>query len=372
MKVLIGGDVVPTESNFKYFFSNDFFRELDPNFQERWENVDIKLFNLECPIGKREELNPIKKSGPNLIAPEMCINGLKSLNPNLICLANNHILDYGVEGLNNTLNLLKDNRISTTGIIENINSELEAEYFTNGDVKIGIYNLCETEFCNATDNHSGTNPYKGIETYHNIRKIKENCDFLIIVYHGGKEFYRFPSPELKNRCENFIDFGADFVTCQHSHCIGSEEKYHGGTILYGQGNFIFDRRDDEFWNSGLLVELDVDKRGYSVEYVLLEKSNGLFKISSNNSILNDFYERSNNIRNNEFVSKEYDKFSDKLIDEYIEKLEYHNIFDKVFHRIFKKYPKRKYNESFYLTILNTVRCEAHREVFIRGLERKVR
>lgn len=371
MRVLIGGDVVPTKSNLQYFGRKDFFSELDSNFKERWKMADVKLFNLECPIGKVEELNPIKKSGPNLIVPEMCINGLKSLNPDLICLANNHILDYGDDGLKNTLNLLKNNKIRTTGIIKNINSELKAEYFSCGNVTVGIYNLCETEFCNATDAYPGANPYKGIETYYNIRKIKENCDFLLIVYHGGKEFYRFPSPELKIKCENFIDFGADYVACQHSHCIGCEEKYHGGTILYGQGNFIFDGNDDEFWNNGLLVELDINKESYSVEYILLEKSSGLFKISSDASVLKDFYERSKNIESNEFVSKKYDEFSDKLIDDYIAKIEYHNIFDKLFYKIFKKYPKRKYNDSFYLNLLNTVRCEAHREVFIRGLERKI-
>ena len=368
MKVLIGGDVVPTETNIERFSSSNFIDKFDSEFKNIWQNADYRLFNLECPLGNINTFKPIKKSGPNLIADANCINGIKSLNPNLICLANNHILDYGKEGLDFTQKLLDENSIEHIGIINNIQEEMAAQYFFCDNVKIGIYNLCETEFSNATSNSSGANPYKEIETFTKLKEIKENCDFLIVIYHGGKEFYRYPSPSLKKRCESFVDCGADFVTCQHTHCIGCEQKYKGSTILYGQGNFIFDSGKDEFWKSGLLVELDLKEKSYSVNYIPIEKANGLFKMSEDNSILEKFYERSKEIEDNDFIEKKYEEFCNKLFDEYIRKFEYHNIYDKTYHKIFRKYPKRDYPQSFYLNLLNTVRCESHREVIIRGLE----
>lgn len=50
-------------------------------------------FNLEVPLTDKEE--PIPKCGPNLVTHIITINGIKALNPSLIALANNHILDQG-------------------------------------------------------------------------------------------------------------------------------------------------------------------------------------------------------------------------------------------------------------------------------------
>lgn len=43
-----------------------------------------------------------------------------------------------------------------------------------------------------------------------------------------------------------VEKGADLVIYQHSHCVGSYEKYKDSTIVYGQGNFMFNKRDDEY------------------------------------------------------------------------------------------------------------------------------
>lgn len=63
-----------------------------------------------------------------------------------------------------------------------------------------------------------------------------------MLYHGGKEYYRYSSPNLQKTCRKMTEKGADLVLCQHSHCIGSYEEYNDSTILYGQGNFIFNMK----------------------------------------------------------------------------------------------------------------------------------
>lgn len=373
MKIIIGGDVVPTENNRELFESEDFINKLDLKFKELWNKADYRVFNLECPLGNNNYIKQVK-AGPNLIASEKCINGIKSLKPDLVCLANNHILDYLQEGLETVEHLLSQNNIKYIGIIEDINQKSDTFYIEKDGVTIGIYNLCENEFSVATINCKGANPYNEFKTYRELQESKSNCDYLIVIYHGGKEKYRYPSPKLKKRCETFIDFGADIVLCQHSHSIGCEEKYSGGTILFGQGNFIFNdvNNDNEYWNTGLLVEINANKEEYSMSYIPIERFENTFKMSTDDSILKNFEERSNSLKDDGFVESSYDKFCASLIDNYLESISYHSKLEGLYWRIFKRFPKRKYKESTYLNLLNSIRCEAHSEALIKGLEQKLK
>ena len=117
MKIIIAGDIVPTKENLNLFTQQNFIEEFDQDFKKRWIDADYRIFNLESPLGSSEKLKQIKKSGPNLLSDVACINGIKSLKPDLVCLANNHILDYGEAGIKSTIDLLEKNKINYTGII---------------------------------------------------------------------------------------------------------------------------------------------------------------------------------------------------------------------------------------------------------------
>lgn len=90
-------------------------------------------------------------------------------------------------------------------------------------------------------------------TFDYIAKLKTECDFVVVCYHGGKEKFRFPSPNMIRVFKKIADKGADIVIAQHTHCIGTYEEYKGSLLVYGQGNFIFDRADNVFYNNGLLL-----------------------------------------------------------------------------------------------------------------------
>src|SRR5699024_431430 len=232
-----------------------------------WINADFRLFNLEVPI--TDKASPISKQGPNLIAPKSTINGIKGLHPSLITLANNHILDQNEQGLFSTSNLLDKNNIHHIGAGENLNKASEPYIFQWNGNKIGVYTCAEHEFTIATENSAGANPFDPLESLDHIAKLKSKCNYVIVLYHGGKEHYRYPSPYLQKVCRKIVDKGADLVICQHSHCVGSFEEYDKGTIVYGQGNFIFNEHNNEFWNTGLLVKVDDI---FNIEYIPI-KSN---------------------------------------------------------------------------------------------------
>ena len=372
MKIIIGGDLVPTKANMEKFKNDDFFQSLDVNFKKVWSEADFRVFNLECPLC--EYTNKNEKNGACIQAPEDAINGIKSLNPNLVLLSNNHILDYRVEGLDNTIKLLEEHNIEYTGIIENSQATYEPYFINCGNKRICVYNVCETEFSIATENRKGANPLNEAKNYREIENAKNNCDYLIVAFHAGKEFYRFPSPNLQRICRNFIDFGADFVITQHSHCIGCEEEYNGGKILYGQGNFIFDDGVvDEYWGNALLVEVDVSEKGVIVNYIPIEMANGLIKLSKNDMILRDFYKRSELIKSNEFVKEEYSKFANKNINMYLGIMNKPNVLKRALNKLLKrKFYTKLYDKKKCLQILNVIECEAHRELFTQGLKERIK
>ena len=102
-------------------------------------------------------------------------------------------------------------------------------------------------------------PYDEYDTIEDIRSARSHSDRVIVLYHGGKEYCRYPSPRLYKACHAMARAGADVILCQHTHCISCYEQYEGAHILYGQGNFHFSGPDfevPECWNSMLAVSDD--------------------------------------------------------------------------------------------------------------------
>ena len=269
IKMIIGGDLVPTQSNYKYFKNGDINKLLGEELENILKESDYRIFNLEAPITMLQ--NPIKKCGPSLKIDPLCFNGIKKLNPTLLNLANNHILDQGSGGLIETINILKKNNIKFIGVGENLQSARKGYILEKNNIKIGIYSCAEREFSIATETKIGANPFSFGDTLDDVIDLKKNCDYMIVLYHGGKEHYRYPAPYLQKRCRKMIEKGADIIICQHSHCIGSLEKYQLGQIIYGQGNFIFDYDDNEFWNTSILVELKIDRKLIKVNCIPILK-----------------------------------------------------------------------------------------------------
>lgn len=377
-KIIIGADVVPTSSNYTYFKNGDIHHIIGTEIEEILNKSDYSIFNLEVPL--TDEESPISKCGPNLIAPTYTIKGLKKINPYFFTLANNHILDQGNKGLQKTIEILKHENIAYSGAGNNL-EEARKPYIINiNDIKIGIYCCAEHEFTIADKDKAGANPYDPLESFDHVKKLKEEVDFVIVLYHGGKEHYRYPSPNLQKVCRKFIEKGADLLVCQHSHCIGCKEEYMNGTIVYGQGNFLFDHSESEFWKTSLLLSLEIEKTNgqldSQINYYPLIKNNEcvrLAKDSEKEKIMNDFLIRSDEIKNEENIEKYYSEFSTEMIDNYLSNLSgkksllFRGI-NKLTHYRFGKYSnKKKFPKSQNNAIRNFIECEAHRELLLKGI-----
>lgn len=369
MKIVIGADIVPTESNMKCFEEGRINELLSEDLYNKLKAADFRIFNLETPL--TDEETPIKKCGPNLIASINSIVGLKKIGSNLFTLANNHIMDQGIQGLETTINVLKSNGIDYIGVGENLEKVKHSYVIENNNKKIGIYACAEHEFSIADENNPGANPFDPYESMDHIAELKKRCDYVVVLYHGGKEHYRYPSPLLQKICRKMVDKGADLVIAQHTHCIGCEEKYNNGTIVYGQGNFLFDAANNEYWNTSLLIELSIELHKVKITYVPLCKSGKGVRLANCDEeleILDAFYKRSKNIKNPQFVKYKYREFALSMKKTYINKLCGVNIFFRIADKICGHKLRRRIKESRLLAIQNYIECESHRELVLCALK----
>lgn len=266
-KILIGADLVPTSQTAADFDTGN-VDKLFGKVKDVAKECDRFIVNLECALTESD--GAIKKFGPNLKGPIKTANTIKTLGVTDVALANNHVFDFGIKGLRDTMTALDDAGLPYFGIGENDTDSRRPYFFEEGGKRFAIINVCEHEYTYALPNRMGANPFDPFLTMQDIRAAKKESDFLIVLYHGGKEYCGYPSPRLRNLCHEMVYCGADAVITQHSHCIGCYETFESAPILYGQGNFNFSYPENsarrECWKTALLVMLTVTDK-IDIEFI---------------------------------------------------------------------------------------------------------
>jgi poly-gamma-glutamate synthesis protein (capsule biosynthesis protein) len=373
ISIIVGGDIAPTETNYSLFEQGTLSSLIDSKLLSLINSADFRLFNLEVPLTDREK--PIIKDGPNLIAPQASINAIKLLNPAIFGLANNHIMDQDEQGLIQTMELLTGNESGYVGAGKNLSEAVKPCIIEKNGKKIGIYACAENEFSIAEIDKTGANPFDPLESLDHIATLKSECDYVIVLHHGGKEHYRYPSPGLQKVCRKMSDKGANLIVCQHSHCIGAFEKYSNSIIVYGQGNFLFDRRSNEFWNTGLLVNaLFGDEM--TVSFIPVSKDGNRVTLpepDASERILSEFQERSLKIASPGFIDSEYEKYCSDNGLFYLGTLAgLGRITRRIDRMLNGLITRRIYNLERLNILQNFVECETHRELLLKylNLQRK--
>ena len=368
MRILIAGDLCPVVPNYELFKTGDVVALLGQELFTEWMAADFRIFNLETVL--TDDKTPISKRGPALSAPTYTIAGISALKPQLLNTANNHILDHGEQGYSTTIALLNANNIPYVG--SGMNLEQSAlPYIINEEKKIGIYACADYEFTIATDKSSGANPFDPTESFDHIRELKRNCDHVIVLYHGAKEYYRYPTPYIRKICHKMVDNGADVVILQHSHCIGCKESYKDSVIVYGQGNFIFGRKHDEFTTNGLLIKLIIEEE-IKTEFIPIIKSGNTTMLANQlekEQIIDSFLLRSEQILENGFIENEFRKLCKSYHEQYYANTLNHPKWLRKLNHIFgNKLFVYGRNHEHTLFLSNLLACDAHRELFLNILK----
>src|SRR5690606_32678577 len=100
IKILISGDFCPVGRSKSNIDKED-YKTLFGGFENYSQKADLAITNLECPL--TESNSPIVKTGPNIKSSINSLAALKYADFDVVTLANNHIMDYGSEGLKSTI-----------------------------------------------------------------------------------------------------------------------------------------------------------------------------------------------------------------------------------------------------------------------------
>ncbi|MRS05686.1 CapA family protein, partial [bacterium] len=253
--VSIVGDICPVNRVENLILRRD-FSSFD-NARNALLKKDLVLANLECPLTKSKQR--VNKIGPNLKGDPQTVDLLSYLNIKAVALANNHILDFGREGLSDTIKVLIDNKIEYLGAGFNLTEARKPLLKEIDGTRICVMNFCEREFNAASDKEAGANPFDMISVINEIDAYRADSDFIILFYHGGIESYNLPSPEMFRNFHFLAGKGIDLIVCNHQHVFSGYQRIQGSHIFYGLGNFIFDWPSlrNKPWNYGMILNLTI-------------------------------------------------------------------------------------------------------------------
>ena len=193
-------------------------------FRNTWhifEADDVTIANFEGT------LTDSTKAGNNnkyqFRAPPSHVEVLKRGSVEMVTLENNHILDFGQKGLEDTKAAL-----DAAGV-EWAYGDHFAQYSVDGFV-VGLL---------AYQTFGGTHDRIIARLPDDIQRARTACDFIVVYYHWGSEEDYYPNSNQLRLGRATVDAGADLVLGAHSHRINPIELYNGKYIVYSLSNFSF-------------------------------------------------------------------------------------------------------------------------------------
>jgi hypothetical protein len=272
-RIVIAGDIYAGGSNEALLMNADCDAYAEVSAVLR--SADFAVANLEAPLAVDGAAR--RKLGPNLRAHPQTAKGLADIGISAFCLANNHIMDYGVVGLDSTTAACRENSIAFFGAGANIAAAGSPVIAEIDGLRIGFLGVAEHDGVVATRTEAGPLHADPLLVHRWILDNRCMMDRLVVLLHGSLEHFPYPTPRVRALCRYLVDCGADAVICQHTHIIGCEERYRDAPILYGQGNFMFDYMcPRDTWWVGLLAVLDFDGTAPTqMSYQVVESSSAI-------------------------------------------------------------------------------------------------
>lgn len=362
--IVVAGDFVPREDVAPYDPFSDDIKKL-------FKSSSYVIINLETPLTKRGR--PILKTGVNFRRDPKYAKILKDAGIDCVCLANNHMRDYGDEGVEDTIKNCKEAGLDVIGAGMN---KAEASMPLIKEIKgqrVAFLNYCEKEFSIASDNRAGSNPYEDVLAYYDITKLKKEVEKVVVIYHGGLEYQHMPTLEMVKSFRFMIDVGADAIISHHAHAYSGYETYREKPIYYGLGNFFFSfptNHPSEQWLTGILAKLEFLSIE-TIEIIPIRINERMDRVD-----LIDYHDGEKVVEN---INEINSRICSDLLAEYwnkynkyagINKINNLNANSKIGARLRRMIFKKNHNLTLFklLNWINCFRCESHRNSIISFLE----
>jgi len=205
--------------------------------------ADLAVLNLETSVGGKGTAEPKRYTfdGP--------ANALKSLSADgvdVVSLANNHGMDFGVEGLAGTMDAARDAGLATIGAGEDAQQAYMPFRTTIDDQRITVLaatqvldNSARERWTAGPDKPGLASAYEQAVLVNAVRQARESSDTVIVVLHWGVERDPCPPERAQQLALALSAAGADILVGGHSHVLGGEGFLGSTYVHYGLGNFLF-------------------------------------------------------------------------------------------------------------------------------------
>ena len=281
---ITGRELVPnpfSESELVYQFDAERLGE-GGEVREYLGGADLTLANFENPVLEDAVYHPEAPTfnGDLRLLPILTQAGIDG-----VTLANNHILDAGFPGLEETLGHLDDAGISYAGAGADLDATREPMIFDLGGIEVGVLSyqgVPSYEWAWATEEFPGTAPLQEDVVREDIGRLRPEVDLLVVMPHWGIEYTAPPEPEQVDLAHAMVDAGADLVVGDHAHWAKGIEVYDGKPVFYGTGNFLFDQSWSEETSTGIFVDIVLYEgrvvQTRPVPFVILDRSQPNFLV----------------------------------------------------------------------------------------------
>ena len=199
--------------------------------------ADLRIVNCECALTRATR--PVWKSGAVFKGDPAHVTGLTTLPFEVACLGNNHVLDYGVAGLRDTIRLLRQNGIRTVGAGLTEREAYAPLTLTVDGTRLHVVNFSEGEDLTAASGGPGVFGWDIPRVQDTVRRLKRGGGIVIAIGHCGLEYVPYPPPYVVRAFREIAAAGADCVIGHHPHVPQGIETYRGSPIFYSLGNFVF-------------------------------------------------------------------------------------------------------------------------------------
>ena len=207
--------------------------------------MDLVIANLENPLVDEGCSVPGKCTLRGTVGWAQV---LKDMGIHAVTLANNHIMDYGKEGLCSTLDALDQAGIQYVGAGKDIKAAESPLLFNLNGKKIALIARSSVVVASpsyAGESEAGVAFFDLDQTREMVGRLKKQSDYVVLLLHWGLEEYLYPSPDQRTQAKILVEAGGDLILGHHPHVLQGTERISTGLVNYSAGNFFF---DEFYWS----------------------------------------------------------------------------------------------------------------------------
>lgn len=202
------------------------------------EQYDLRYYNQETILGG----TALGLSNyPLFNSPQEVGDAFMNMGFNLVSLATNHTLDYGVRGMNSSLEYWgKQEGVIAAGSYESEEDRTTPRIMEKNGITYTL--LSYSTLTNGLTIPKGKeylfNLYSDEKVKADVERVRDKVDVVMVAMHWGEEYTHTPTYEEKKIAQYLADLGVDIVIGTHPHVIQPIDFIGDTMVIYSLGNFL--------------------------------------------------------------------------------------------------------------------------------------